>query len=186
MSSDLSSYSNEEEESEYESRESDEDSSDSEEVKSKLFLHPFLPYDKRNDEKFKTIMCSFQLKRKLKSKYKTDSSTIVDYYNNRRANVHINFLSLQKIHNVLVKHFNVYNEEGVLTFSLFSDAEIGLNEKFNVILPDVEYDNDEDSDEEEIELGIEKSREVLKSGIAIKFPFMNINKKIIINKKKNK
>lgn len=184
MLSDLSCNSNEDEESEYESGESDEDSSDSEEVKSKLFLHPFLPYDKRNDEKFKTIMCSFQLKRKLKSKYKTDSSTIVDYYNNRRANVHINFLSLQKIHNVLVKHFNVYNEEGVLTFSLFSDAEIGLNEKFNVILPDVEYDNDEDSDEEEIELGIEKSREVLKSGISIKFPFMNINKKIIINKKK--
>lgn len=188
MSTDSSMDSNEEEnESEFDSSGPDGDSSDSEEIKSKLFLHPFLPFDKRNDEEYKTILCNSQLKRKLKSKYKTDSSSIVDYYNNNRANVdrnRLHFFSLQKSNNILLRHFNVYNEKEVFTFSLYKDEEIGLNEKFNVILQNLEYDNDEDSDEEEIELGQEKSREVLKTGIQIKFPFMNINKAIIINKRK--
>ena len=67
MSTDSSMDSNEEEnESEFDSSGPDGDSSDSEEIKSKLFLHPFLPFDKRNDEEYKTILCNSQLKRKLK------------------------------------------------------------------------------------------------------------------------
>lgn len=147
-----------------------------------LFLHPFLPYEKKDDENFKILLCKKQLKNKLISKSKTDTSSIIDYYMNNRFD-NIVFLkkafSLQKIRkNKFLKHLCFVKSKKLVNFKFFSDKEIGINPSYNCILNEYEFDNDEETDEEELKLGTEKTMKVISDSIKIKKPFSFVNKKI--------
>lgn len=166
-------------------------SNDTKKAITHLFLHPFLPYDKKDDENFKILLCKNQLKNKLISKYKTDSSSIIDYYINNRLDNVISLqkaFSLQKIRkNKYLKHLCFVYSKKFINFKVFSDKEIGINPSYNCILKEYEFDNDEETDEEELKLGTEKAMKVISESVKIKKPFSFVNKKIkIIRRRKTR
>ena len=141
-----------------------------------LLTHPLLPLNKVNDDHFKILMCKLHLKKKLTSKYKTDISPIFTYSNSIYNHIQNSTpFSLPKLPSK-IRHIYFTNNKHKYKFRLYNDPDIGISSKYDIMLPqnnkeEHNYDSDEDTDEEELELAYKKVIDMLSHSIEYKNPF---------------
>lgn len=130
----------------------------------KVFSHPFLPYDEINNEQYKTLLCH-----KLnKQKYHSKSKVFALYTHSliqAPEQIPCSFLSKKfkaiscqkQCIGKLCLYSNVKPIQYI--FPLYKDKDIGFNDTYKVLLTSLDYDNDYETDEEELELGQNKCLE---------------------------